>query len=334
VVPILKKLLPFRKSSVGKPMHAGEIYYLWEGLTSGYKAIEMAETYLMNTEDVELHTVLQGIIKGTYLFRIHRLERILKEEGFTVPPRPASKALQGKPGSAQEVKLSDDEVLLNLITWGQTLLQHDARAVTACTRESVRKVFTDLLFDEIRGYNLLVDMGKKRKVFNPPPPATAKDDSLNITEVSYLWEELGSRHLSLINMETYIASTDDPELIRLLKRGLNQIIIPQIEKLENILKDEGFTVPPRPPMRAMQGPPGQVNKIKLKDDEIIGILTAASQSFIVFHIRGFYSAQRNDIRDFFEEVLSTEIEEYQKIIYLAQTRHTLENPPVVTSRQG
>lgn len=330
---ILKKLLPFAKGD-DKPLHAGEIYYLWEGLTSGIKAVELAETYLMNTEDIEIKTMLQGFIKGLYLIRIQRLQNILKEEGFTVPPRPASKTLQGKPGVGQEVKLSDDEVLLNLVNWGQALLQLDSRAMTTCTRESVRKVFTDLIFDEIRAYNILIEAGKKRKIFNPAPPATAKDNSLDMTEVAYLWGELGARHLSFINLETYIASTNDPELIRLLKRGLYQIIIPQMEKLENILKNEGLTVPPRPPERIMQGPPGQVNKIKLNEGEIIGILTAASQTFISYHIRGFFSALRQDIRAFFEEVLSTEIEEYQKIIHLAQTRHTLENPPVVTSRRG
>lgn len=330
---ILKKLLPFATGD-DKPLHAGEIYYLWEGLTSGYKAVELAETYLMNTEDTEIQTILQSIIKGIYLIRIQRLEKIFKEEGFTVPPRPASKTLQGKPGLGQEVKLSDDEVLLNLVNWWQALLQLDSRAVTTCTRESVRKVFTDLLFDEIRAYNIIIEVGKKRRIFNPAPPATAKDNSLDMTEVAYLWGELGARYLSFINMETYIASTNDPELIRLLKRGLYQIIIPQMEKLENILKNEGFTVPARPPERIMQGPPGQVNKIKLSDAEIIGILTAASQNFIGYHIRGFFSALRQDIRAFFEEVLSTEIEEYQKILHLAQTRHTLENPPVVTSRRG
>jgi len=329
---IFKKLLPFAANK--RPLHAGEIYYLWEGLTSGYKAIEIAETYLMNSEDTEIQVILQSIIKGIYLLRIQKLEKILKEEGFTVPPRPASKTLQGKPGSGQEVQLSDDEVLLNLVNWGQALLQHDGRAVMACTRESVRKVFTDLLFDEIRAYNILVETGKKRHIFNPAPPATANDNSLNMTEVAYLWGELGARYLSFINIETYIASTNDQELLRLLKRGLNQIIIPQMKKLENILKNEGFTIPARPPERIVQGTPGQVNKIKFNEDEIIGILTAASQTYINYHIRGYFSSMRQDIRAFFEEILSTEIEEYQKIMCLAQTRHTLENPPVVTSKRG
>ena len=289
IMKIFKKLMPFTKTEEDKPLHSGEIYHLWEGLSSGYKLNQLVETYIMNTEDTELHVLLQGLIKGTYLLRIDKLEKVIKEEGFTVPPRPSSKTLQGKPGIGQEVKLTDDEVLLNLSTWGQVLLQNNAAAIGVCTRESVRKIFTDLIFNEMKGYNLIFEMGKRRNVFSPSPPATAKDNSLSMGEVYYLWDELGARHLSLINMETYLANSNDKDVIKLLQRGIKDKIIPQIQTVENILKNEGFTVPPRPPQRLNQGPPGQVNKIKLSDDEIIGTLTTAFQIAIKFHIRGFVS---------------------------------------------
>ena len=330
----LKKLIPFQKSiAQEKPLHAGEIYYLWEGLTSGYKLIEVVETYLMNTEDTEVHALLTGIIKGTDMMRIQKLEKILKEERFTVPPRPASKTHQGKPEIGQEVKLTDDEVIVNLVTWAQVLLQYDVKAVGACTSESVRKVFTDMIFDEIKAYNLLIEFGKMRNVFIPPPLATAKDNSLNMEEVSYLWGELTARHISLANMEIYLINTKDQELIKFLKRGIKDIILPQIEELENILKSEGFTVTPRPQRRMVQGPPGQINKIKLSDEEVIGVLSVAFQIAIDYHIRGYISSMRNDIRSFFEDILSTEIEEYQKLINMAINRHALSNPPIVSSYQ-
>lgn len=331
---VLKKLLPFQKQTGQKPLHAGEVYYLWEGLTSGYKLMEVVETYTMNTEDTELHAILTGITRGTYMLRIQRLEKIMKEEGFTVPPRPASKLMQGKPGAGQEVKLSDDEVIFNLISWGQVLLQLDARAIGAATKESVRKVFTDLIFDEIRVYNLLLDFGNSRNVLNPPPPATAGKNALNIGEAYFLWDELNARHLSLINLETYLTNTTDQQLIKLLKRGIEKIILPQLKKLEDILINEGFTVPPRPVRRMEQGAPGEINKIKLSEDEIIGVLSTAFQVAIIYHVRAFFSCVRKDIRELFEEFLSTEIEEYQKLLSLALSRHALDNPPLVSSKKG
>lgn len=185
-----KKLLPFQKQAADKPLHSGEIYYLWEGLTSGYKLIEVTETYLMNTEDEEIHTLLLLILKGVDLTRIKQLEKLLKQKGFTVPPRPATKTTQGNPGTEQEVKLSDDEVLFNLIAWGRALLQNDAKAIGTITGESVRKIFIDLIFDDIKTYNIIFEFNISRNAFPTPPAATSKDNGLNMEEVSLLWSHL------------------------------------------------------------------------------------------------------------------------------------------------
>jgi hypothetical protein len=330
----LKKTLSLVRQETGKPLHAGEVYHLWETLTSSYNLISLVEIYMMNTEDKELHILLQGISKGTVLTRINRLEKILKEEGFTVPPRPSSKTLQGKPGAGQEVKLDDDEVIRNLAAWGHVLLMHDGRAIGAATRESVRKVFTDIVFDDMKAYSMVVNLGKKRHVFNPPPPATARSNSLNMSEVATIWDELGARHLSIMNLETYLANTNDPELIRVLKIGLKDVVLPQLERLENILKDEGFTVPARPVRRMGQGPPGKVSKIILSDAEVVQILLAAMQVYINLHITSFSVAYREDIRNMFKSFLSTEIEYLQKMMALASQRNAFNNPPVVSSKRG
>ena len=195
----------------------------------------------------------------------------MKEEGFTVPPRPSSKTLQGKPGAGQEVKLDDDEVIRNLAAWGHVLLMHDGRAIGAATRESVRKVFTDIVFDDMKAYSMVVNLGKKRQVFNPPPPATARSNSLNMSEVATIWDELGARHLSIMNLETYLANTNDPELIRVLKIGLKDVVLPQLKGSRTSSRMRGSTVPARPVRRMGQGPPGKVSKIILSDAEVVQI---------------------------------------------------------------
>jgi hypothetical protein len=329
----LKKLIPFAQPEADKPLHAGEIYYLWEGLTAGNEMITVVETYLMNTEQGELHLLLQGLIKGIYLTRISPIEKILKAEGFTVPPRPATKTSMGRPGVGQEVKLNDEEIISNIIAWTQVSLFQNAKAIGACTRESVQKLFIDLLFKEMTGYSLIMDLGNSRHVFETPPPATAMENGLNMGEVFVLWEELGGRRLSVINAETLIASTDDQELTTMLKRMLNQIALTQLEQIENKLKEEGFTVPARPVRRLNQGPPGRVNKIKLSDDEFLGVLITAAQVAIAHHTRSYCVAIRKDIRNMFKDFISTEIEEYQKILQIAKERHTLDNPPLVTSKR-
>jgi hypothetical protein len=168
---IFKKLLPIQTTEAEKPMHAGEIYYLWEGLTSTYKLIGILELNLMNTEDAQLQTYLKGLATATFLLHIKKLENALKSEGFTVPPRPSSKTLQGGPGTGQEVKLTDKEIIKNIVGFGQVYIMFYSRAVMACTRESIRNIFLDLMGDYIKVYKYLIGFGKKRNLFVPPPPA-------------------------------------------------------------------------------------------------------------------------------------------------------------------
>lgn len=329
-----KKILPLVQQTANTPLHAGEIYYLWEGLTLGHKLSSALETYMMNTEDSELHLLLQGLITGNDMVRVKTLEKTLKDYGFTAPPQPPTKTKMGKPGVGQEVKLTDEEVISNLIAWGQISLQADARAIGVCNEDSIRKIFISLLFKEMDAYSLIMELGNRRQVYKSPPTATSKDQGLNMSEVSALWEELGARHLSIINAETFLASTTDKELAKMLERLVNTIATPQLEQLENKLKEEGFTVPARPIRRLNQAPVGEANKIKITDDEFLGLILAGSQVAIATHVRAYCICIRKDLRNMFKGFASTEIEEHQNLMNISKQRHTLDNPPVITSRRG
>ena len=328
---LFKKLLPFEKATSQKPLNAGEVYYLWESLTGTYKLITMSEMYLMNTEDPELQAYLKAITSGAFLLRVNKLENVLKKEGFTVPPRPSSKTLQGYPGTGQEVKLTDQEVIKNLVGLGQAYVMFFARAVMASTEDSVRKLFEGMLSETIKVYKLALGLGKSRNVFYSPPPATAGKNSLNMYEVGVIWDELTARHSSQVNMETYLASTKDTQLNNLISWGLKEIILSQMGKLETILKKEGITVPPRPAIRTNQYSPGQINKIRASDDETLGVLIVAFQSAVNLHARALSASLRDDVLNLFEGFLYKELEAFDKTIALSKARLTLDNPPVVSS---
>jgi hypothetical protein len=328
---IFKKLLPIQTTEAEKPMHAGEIYYLWEGLTSTYKLIGILELNLMNTEDAQLQTYLKGLATATFLLHIKKLENALKSEGFTVPPRPSSKTLQGGPGTGQEVKLTDKEIIKNIVGFGQVYIMFYSRAVMACTRESIRNIFLDLMGDYIKVYKYLIGFGKKRNLLVPPPPASARRNSLNMEEVGIIWDELNARYLGKVNMEIYLASTIDKDLINLLKWGLKEIVVPHMELLENVLKNEGITIPSRPPVRQFQYSPGQVSKIRTSDDELLSILTVAFQAAVELHVRAFTIVYREDLIELCEKLLYDELKGYDKLISLAKARQVLANPPVISS---
>jgi hypothetical protein len=334
---VLDKILPssFTLNTTDKPMHSGEVYYLWESLTYGYQMISTAETFIMNTEDKEIHLLLQAGIKSLKSLRIDRIEMLLKEAGFTVPPIPASKMLQGKPGVGQEVTISDDEVLRVMYELSNSLLNQDARAVgTATTMNSIRSLFIDLLKDDIRANEVLFDMGSSRLVFPNPPPATSSANPLNISEVSHLWSEMNYRQVGIIELEIFLNGTNDKDVKDELEYAINKISYPELEKMENILKAEGFTVPIRPTQRTNRQPKGKVSQIILSDNEIIELLISSTQIAMNHHIRALTASVRGDIRKLFKNYLMQEIDNLERILKLAIKRSVLKNPPYVTSKQG
>ena len=107
--------------------------------------------------------------------------------------------------------------------------------------------------------------------------------------------------------------------------------MPQMEQLESVLKNEDITIPPRPPLRQYQYTPGQVNKIKTSDDELLGLLTLAFQAAIILHSRALSMVFRDDIINLLEKFLYKELKGYEKLMALAKSRKSLLNPPVVSS---
>ncbi|MGE5405637.1 MAG: DUF3231 family protein [Candidatus Saccharibacteria bacterium] len=334
---ILKKLLPqsYSLDTMEKPMHAGEIYHLWESLTASNQVISICETFQMNTEDKELHVILQGMVKATQLLRINKIETLLKDAGFTVPPRSAPKTLQGKPGIGQEVKLSDEEVIKVLHSYLNALINLDGRGIgTVTTNKKIRNVFIDLFDDDMKAHELILAIGKSRQALDIPPPATAAKDSLTVSEVHWLWFEMDSRHAAILELETFLNNTKDKELSDEIRYGLDKVSSPQLDQIEQILKQEGFTVPSRPLDRTRQHPEGRTNKIVIRDNEILELMFTAAQAAINNHIRAYTAAYREDIIEFYHDIIAMEIDNLDRIASLSSKRNTMVVPPYVTSRRG
>ncbi len=332
---IFKKIMPqsYTMNTAQKPMHSGEIYHLWDALTASYRVINIAETYQTNTQDQEIHLFLTGLVQGTLLLRIPRLENLLKDAGFAVPPRAASKTLQGKPGVGQEVKLTDEEVLKVMMTLSHSLMILDARGVgTATTNDAIREVFIDLLKKTVIAHDALMILGSSRQAFNPAPPATAAPGTMNLGEVYWLWDAMGFRHSTIVLLETYITNTSDAELKKVLNHGLQKVALPQLENIETLLKNDGFTVAARPATRTKQLPAGRTGKIILRDSEILSTVITATQIALDRHANSLGSSYREDIRELLKGFIFQEIDYLTMLINIGNKRHLMELPPNVTAK--
>lgn len=334
---ILKKLLPqsYTLNTANKPMHAGEIYYLWESLTTSYHVLSLAETYLMATQDTVLHGILQGVIQGVKIFRIPKLENLLKDAGFVVPTHPSSKTLQSKPGVGQLITLTDDEVITVMYATSRAILNQDARAIGVATSDvSLVELFKDLLEDSMRIHEALLTIGMSRQILIVPPKATATVNGMDMTEVSALWTELDYRHSSISLLETFLNNTNDKELKKILNDGLQKTVFPQLDKIETLLKDEGLTIPARPADRNEQKPDNLKSKIILNDNEVIGLFLLSTQVAINHHIRAYSEVLKEDLKDLFKSFIKQEIKNLEIAIALSKKRGAILDPPNVTSKKG
>jgi hypothetical protein len=335
---ILKKLLPssFTLNTAKQPMHAGEIYYLWESLTASHQLVSSLETFQMNTDDKGLHKVIQVFTTEIRNKRIARLEGLLKDAGFTVPPRSASKTLQGRPGVGNEVILTDEEITRIVFNLSGALLNLDGRGVsTVSTDESIRELFIDLLKLDMKQHESIISFGKGRGSFPQPPKAVSAPQGPTIVDAYWLWAEMEFyRSSSIILLESYLSNTIDKELKKLLEHGLYNIAYPQLKKVEDTLKDAGFTVPPRPVTRMNQRPPGVIGQIVLSDGEVTNVIITASQYLLNQHIRAFAATFSDEYRNLFKGFIMEELDNIKRLYKLGNNRNLMVSPPQVISKMG
>ncbi len=335
---ILKKLLPasFTLNTAKQPMHAGEIYHLWESLTASHQLVNSLETFQMNTDDKGLHKVIQVFVTQMRKQRIPRLEGLLKDAGFTVPPRSASKTLQGRPGVGNEVILTDEEITKIMFNLSGALIILDGRAISSvATEESIRELFIDLLKQDIKQHESIISFGKSRRTFSKPPMAVSTPKGPTLGDAYWLWAEMEFfRSSSIILLESYLSNTNDQELKKLLEHGLYNIAYPQLKQVEDALKDAGFTVPSRPVLRMHQRPPEIIGQIVLTDDEVANVVITASQYLLNQHIRAYSATFSDEYRAIFKGFIMEEIDNIKKLFKLGRNRNLLASPPQVISKMG
>lgn len=335
---IFKKILPasYTLNTAQKPMHAGEIHHLWDSLTASHQFINALETFQMNTDEKEMHQLIQALATSIRKLRIPKLEGLLKDAGFTVPPRTSSKTLQGKPGVGTEVILSDEEITRIILNLSSALMDLDGRGIaTVTTEESIRDFFIALIKQDMKEHETIIFFGKSRRSFIQLPLAVSEPNGPTIGDAYWLWAGLEFyRSSSIILLESYLSNTNDKELKKLLEHGLYKIAYPQLNKLEQTLKTAGFTVPPRPVSRMHQRPPGVLGQITLSDNEVANVIITASQFLLNQHIRAYSATFKDEYRAIFKGFVFEEIDNIKRLYSLGKTRNIMLTPPQVTSKKG
>ena len=75
---------------------------------------------------------------------------------------------------------------------------------------------------------------------------SSKDEFLHYGEVFNIWTHLAKAKGCLVKYQLLINHCDDDELSDFVKAMIDEVIIPEIKSMEEILKNNGVEIPPTP----------------------------------------------------------------------------------------
>lgn len=141
-----------------------EVWHLWELTSARYDVLQQTQIYENLCEDKDFKLVISSGIK-TLKEQIKRKEKVMTKYGIPLPERPPSNIT-----SIQKLDEVTDRYIYRQIFRGiQGFIHIHSSSVSQATDPSMRKLFIDLLKEEINIFDNYSEYGKlKGWIANPP----------------------------------------------------------------------------------------------------------------------------------------------------------------------
>jgi len=160
--PPLYNLAPASAERLG----AGEAYHLWDHLTFRYDNISQTEIYHAFAKDLDFKALLTIGLQRSLKKQAEILEQELQYFGIPLPKRPRNFSIPENLGAHME----DDHMFRMVLIGIQGAGMLHAQALKQCTvNDRVRKIFKDLLLQELDYNNDMIRFGKLKGWLHPAP---------------------------------------------------------------------------------------------------------------------------------------------------------------------
>lgn len=157
----------YHNNTSGESIDNGEAYHLWNHLTYRYDNVYQTLLFASFAYDTDFKVFLEQGAK-TLMKQSKMLEDELQKFGLPLPVRPPTV----KPPETRTETMNDDYMFRTLITGIQGALVFHAQGLKqSITNKRLRKLFRDLLLDEVEIYTNLVKYGKMKGWLNAAPRA-------------------------------------------------------------------------------------------------------------------------------------------------------------------
>ncbi|OAT81279.1 DUF3231 family protein [Desulfotomaculum copahuensis] len=154
---------------------------------------------------------------------------------------------------------------------------------------------------------------------------TRKDDqsSLDAGEAHQLWAVLRLRYDTVELIDLFLNHAGDSDLKVLLQRGLNKVVMPQINKLEESMNHYKIPLPARPP-KSINTP---TNQEVIRDEMIFRVTLAGSQTALHVHIKTILIATNDALRNMFMGFMTDELHLYDDMVKYGKVKNWLGSAP-------
>lgn len=162
-------------------------------------------------------------------------------------------------------------------------------------------------------------------LFSNRPP-----DKLNWGEALGLWSICNFKIIGLTIIEIFMAQAKDPELKQSLSAGLELLIVPHIEKIQQFLHKEGLEVPAVPQRKNLDivGKEMEPNTM-IEDDEIANTLREIFRLGLILDMQSLSFAVRDDVSQLLWNIVSEDYKGFRTVLKIYTGKNWTVHPATV-----
>lgn len=156
------------------------------------------------------------------------------------------------------------------------------------------------------------------------------NEKLNWGDALGLWDIAKFKIIGLTQIEFFLAQAKDRDLKAQLELGVESLIIPHIEKIQEFLHSEGLEVPSVPQRKNLDviGKDMEPNSF-IQDDEIANSLREIYRLGLNLDMKSLTDAIHEDVRGLIWKILSDDYKGFDSMLKLHQKKNWLIAPPTV-----
>lgn len=170
-----------------------------------------------------------------------------------------------------------------------------------------------------------MDLVKLTTIFSSQPP-----DKLNWGEALGLWNICNFKIIGMTQIEFFLAQAKDQELKKSLNLGIELLIVPHIEKIQQYLHKLGLEVPAIPQRKNLDiiGKNTEPNSF-IEDDEIANSLKEIYRLGLGLDMQSLTFAISDEVSQLIWDILNADYKGYRTILNMFKSKNWVVQPPTV-----